>query len=274
MKNKISLFSVFAVIAGISLVAFGVTFIGKAQSQQNNDKKEVRVRQYDKEKKISQPTVIQEGVMSAKQKKHSKIFKGYKDRAKLRELMAQRGDVEVMQPVGNVITPRSFNLSSYLQTLSCKADAVVVGKVKNKASQINEDGTFVFTDYELTAEDVLKDNALASINPSANITVTRTGGAVKLNGHTARAIDYRQLPLIEDEQYLLFLKFVPETGSYQSLHSSRDEDSFQILGNRMIQQVSGKPLPFRGLGPTDLNIFMSEVRAALNSACQNQGGAE
>lgn len=247
LKNKIMLFSVFAVIVGISFAVFLVSFKGEAQAQQNNNKKEVKIRQIQKEKeKLLDPTPIQEGVMTAKQKKHSKIFKGYKDRPKLRDLIAQRGDVEVIQPVGNIRHPVSFELNPYLQDLSCLADAVVIGTVKSKASQINDDGTFVFTDYEFIPGEILKNNVAASISPNKDITITRTGGAVKLNGHIARAMDYRQLPLIEDEHYLLFLKFVPETGAYSSLNTSRDEDSFQILGDRIVQQVSRYPLPFRG----------------------------
>lgn len=274
-KNKISLFLIFALIAGLALTVFNASSKGEAQAQQDGEKKEKKVRVPQMEKnKLFDATPIVEGVMTAKQKKHSKIFKGYKNRPKLRDLINQRGDVDVIQPVGNVRVPESFDLNTYLQGLSCKADAVVVGTVKSKASQINDDGTFIFTDYEFTAEDVLKSSATAPITSNTNITITRTGGAVKLNGHKARAIDYREVPLIEGEHYLLFLKFVPETGAYKSLDSSRDDDSFQILGNRVIKQVSRNPLPFDGSSTADANGFMAQVRAALNSGCINQGGAE
>lgn len=274
LKNKITLFFVLVVAIGVSITVFLMVFKGKAQTQQNNNKKEVKVRNVQREKDKFEPTVIQEGVMTAKQKKHSKIFKGYKDRAKIRDLIAQKGDVEIIQPVGNVRIPQSFNLDGYLQELSCKADAVVIGRIKSKASQINEDGTFVFTDYEFTSEEVLKNNATAPINPNADITITRTGGAIKLNSHTARAIDYHELPLLAGEHYLLFLKFVPDTGAYKSLDSSRDDDSFQILGNRVIKQVSKNPLPFDGSDTVEANDFMTKVRAAVNSVCVNQGGPE
>lgn len=274
-KNKISLFLIFALIAGVSLTVFFTSLKGEAQTQQNDNKKEKKVRVPQIEKsKLLDATPIVEGVMTAKQKKHSKIFEGYKDRAKLRDLMIQKGDVEVREEVGDVILPAEpFNLNSYLQRLSCKADAVVMGMVKSKASQINQDGTFVFTDYEFTAEDVLKNNAADSINPNTDITITRTGGAIKLNGHTARAIDYREVPLIEGEHYLLFLKYVPETGAYKALDSSRDDDSFQILGDKKIKQVSSSPLPFEGRNnAVELSGFMTEVRSVVNNGCINQGG--
>lgn len=277
LKNKITLFLVFAAIVGISITAFLVSLKGEAQAQQgqqNNDKKEIKVRDAQKEKEKFEPTSIQEGVMTAKQKKHSKIFKGYKDRAKIRDLMAENDDIEIIQPVGTVRTPQFFNLDSYLQDLSCKADAVVVGTVKSKASQINEDGTFIFTDYEFASEEVLKNNSAAPINPNTNITITRTGGAVKLKGHTVRAIDYRQVPLIVGEHYLLFLKFFPEMEAYRSISSSLNDDSFQILGNRIIKQVSENPLPFDGSRTVEANGFVTQVRNAVNSVCLYQGGAK
>lgn len=277
LKNKITLFLVFAVVIGISVAVFLVSLKGEAQAQQgqqNNDKKEIKVRDVQKEKEKFEPTSIQEGVMTAKQKKHSKIFKGYKNRPKLRDLMDGKDDIEVREEVGDVILPQSFNLNTYLQGLSCRADAVLIGTVKNKASQINEDGTFIFTDYELVAEDVLKNNAIAPINSNTNITVTRAGGAIKLKGHIARAMDAREVPLIVGEHYLLYLKFVPDTGAYKSLDSSRDDDSFQILGDRKVQQVSMVPLPFGGNHLTDSNAFLTEVRAALSSGCENQGGVK
>ncbi len=274
LKNKFTLFSVLVLVIGISAAAFFVAFKGEAQTQQNNDKKEVKIRNVQREKDKSEPTVIQEGVMTEKQKKHSKIFKGYKHKAKIKDLIAQKGDVEIRQEVGDARLPRTFNLNNYLQELFCDSDAVVIGKVKSKASQINEDGTFTFTDYEFTSEEVLKNNTASLISPDNNITVTRTGGAVKVNGHIARAIDFRQVPLIVDEHYLLFLRFIPDTGAYSGLGSSRDDDSFQILGNRLVQQVSSNPLPFGSGQKIEANGFITEVRDAANGTCMNQGGVK
>jgi len=264
-KNKITLFSILIVIIGISAIAL----LGVAQTQQNNNKKEIKVRNIKQEKDKSEPTVIEEGVMTAKQKKHSKIFKGYKDKAKIKNLIAQKGNIEINHPIGDIGLPASFSLNDYLQELFCDADAVVIGTVESKASQINEDGTFTFTDYEFNAEEVLKNNNLAPITISNNITVTRTGGAIKLNGHIARAIDNRQIPLITDEHYLLFLKFIPDTGGYSGLGSSRNDDSFQIIGNRLIQQVSKNPLPLGARNKVEVNGFMAEVRSAASGTCIN-----
>jgi hypothetical protein len=223
--------------------------------------------------KQEEPTPVQEGVMTEKQKKHSKMFKGFKEATggkKLRDLITERGDVEVMIPVGDVQTPRSVNLSKYLQNISCEADVVVIGMVKNKASQLIEEGTFIFTDYEITATEILKNNPVAPIEPNNSITLTRSGGAVILNNHVVRAVDHRSEPLEVGKRYLLFLRFISDTGTYRPLGSSVKEDSFQLSGGSIIQ-VSEKPLPFKSQRVSPEAPFMSELRAVINNSCNNQG---
>jgi hypothetical protein len=213
-------------------------------------------------------TPIQDGVATDKQKKHARLFKGYSDVTrgrKIRDLVTERGDVDVRREVGDVMVPASLNLNDYLQNLTCKADAALIGVVKSKSSQITEDGTFIFTDYELTAEDVLKNNAASAIQPNSDITVTRIGGAVKINGHTARATDFSQRPLQVGERYVLFLRFVPDTGAYMYL-SNWGDDSFQIRGSK-ISQVSATPLPLGTGRTTDLTLFINETRNAVNNGC-------
>lgn len=273
-KNKLMFLFVLVVAVGVSISAFLGVFKGMAQTQPNNNKKEIKVRNTQKEKDTSEPTVIKEGEMTEKQKKHSKIFKGYKNREKIKDLISKKGDVEIQYEMGDVLLYKNFNLNNYLQKLFCKADTIVIGKVKTKASQINNDGTFTFTDYEFTAEEVLKNNATDPINPDTDITITRTGGAVKLKGNTVRAIDHRQVPLIVGEHYLLFLRFVPETGGYTALGNARDDDSFQIIGNRLIQQVSKNLYPLGAGRKVETSEFIAQVRAAANGACINQGGLQ
>lgn len=222
-----------------------------------------------------EPTPIQEGVMTEKQKKRSKLFKGYADVTKgkkLRDLVTEQGDVTIGKMMPQRIRSSSFSLDKYLQTLACKADVVVIGTIKNKSSQIIEEGTFVFTDYEVTVEEALKNRNGGSIQPDALINVTRIGGAVKLNGHTVRAIDQEQPPLATGERYLLFLTYVAETGSYTSAFYGIGEDSFQLRGNKLTQ-VSSLSLPLGGGIATNADSFIANVRRALANSCAT-GGTE
>lgn len=223
--------------------------------------------------KKEEPTIIQEGVMTDKQKKHSKLFKGFSNAArgkKLRELAAERDEVEVVVELEDVQAPRSSELhkymNKYLKKVSCGADAIVLGSVVSKTSQIIEEGTFTFTDYELIVEEILKDNSVAQIQPHNAITITRSGGVVKLNGHIIRAKDYRSEPLEVGGRYLVFLRFIPDTGAYQSLNNNLFEDSFQ-LSDDQITQVSEKPLPFGSRRRATMYPFMTELRTTINNPC-------
>jgi hypothetical protein len=220
-------------------------------------------------------TPIQEGVMTAKQKRHSKIFQKYEDVTggkKIRDLIIQKGATSVEREVGDVIVPSSFNSQKYLQNLSCKADAVVVGTVTSKSSQITDDKTFLFTDYELAVEDILKNNAAAPIPTNSTITITRTGGSVNLNGHIGLAVDDSQKPLLANGRYLLFLKFIPETGAYRAFNNWGD-DSFAFRNDK-VAQVSESPLPFGPQRKVDAASFMTEVRTALSNSCNQSGGGQ
>lgn len=221
--------------------------------------------------KQEEATPIQEGVMSEKQKKHSKIFKGYDVTAKgkkLRDRVAEEGDVNIYWLVGDKRLPESFNLNNYLQEFARKADAIVVGVVRSKSSQLIEQGSYIFTDYELTVEDVLKNNSTTPLQLNGDITVTRIGGVVKLNGHVVRTIDHSEKLLRSGARYLLFLRFDSEAGTYRSLRDNLTDGSFQLRGNKIIQ-VSDLPLPFGGSYETAAEPFITEVRVAIKKACGN-----
>ncbi len=216
------------------------------------------------------PTPIQEGVMGEKQKKHSKIYKGtnwYTRGKKIKDLISEQGDVEIEAPILDSILRPTPPLDEFLRKQTCDADAVVLGAVKDKTSQLIESGTFIFTDYVVTVQEVLKDNSAAPIQQGGEITVTRLGGAVKLNGHIARATDPSMGPLKVGETYLLYLKFLPETGAYRPLGGgSLSEDTFLIRGEK-VSQASRKLWPFGQRASGDAAPFLSEAHNAINGQC-------
>lgn len=228
------------------------------------------VRQGQRVEPKKDPTPIQEGVMTEKQKQHSKLFKGYGDVAKgrkLRDLVAEKGDVNAGRFVPEQIVP-SLTLDEYLSSLGCRADAIVIATVRNQASQVIDEGTFIFTDYQLGIDEIVKNNALSAIDPSAELTVTRSGGAVRLNGHVVQTIDYAQQPLDTGGQYLLFLRYLPATGDYRSFNDSLKEDTFRLQGAK-ITQVSSIPLPLGTGQKADAISFINRLRNALNNPCGN-----
>ena len=227
-------------------------------------------RNYQSPKKPDDATPIQEGVLTEKQKAHSRLFKKYDGVTrgrKLRDLVAQSGDVEVVKGLPTALVPESFTLEGYLKDLTCKADAVVVATIQSKSSQIIEEGTFIFTDYEARVDEILKSHS-AQINPTQSITVTRVGGAVILNGHHVRATDHRQEVLEVGTQYLLYLRLIPTTNSFRAFAGSSSEDTFQIFGSK-IRQTSDKALPLARRSE-DLNTFMVLARTATQNPAATQ----
>jgi hypothetical protein len=218
------------------------------------------------------PTPIEEGVMTETQRLHSRLFGEYKQtvtRGKsLHTLVLEKGDdVQVSQGIGDVILPQSFTLEQYLATMSCQADAIVIGSVDDKYSNLIEDGSFTFTEYHVVAQDVLKENAATYIPVNTRITVVRVGGAVRLLHHNVRAIDYAQKPLAIGDRYLFFLKFISSTGAYRSFGDPRSDDTFRIDDDR-IAQVSEQVLPLGANRQTDTDTFLKEVRTASSKSCK------
>lgn len=83
--------------------------------------------------KADEPTLIQEGVMSERQKKHSKLYKGLREAIggrKLRDVVAEKGDVDIYEEAPDGQMPRVVDLNNYLRNIGCPADAVVMGTVQ------------------------------------------------------------------------------------------------------------------------------------------------
>jgi hypothetical protein len=213
-------------------------------------------------------TPIKEGVMTEKQREHSKLIKGepYISGKKIADLIAKQGDVEVYGPIQNVPLPH-LSTDEVLTYLKCNANSVIIGRVISKSSNLIGTGTFVFTDYEVTIEDVLKDNSDSPLSVGSNITITRLGGTISLNGHIVRAIDETSAPLTIGNNYLFYLKYVPTTGAYRPLAHPAFDDTFHLL-NSEVSQVSNKKSPFGWHDKANAISFLTEARNVLNSPCR------
>ena len=94
------------------------------------------------------PVAAQEQVTET-QKVHSHLFPEYKSGRNIRELASRgSGNVVVLKPVipiamgGGGVNVRSPSGNAYLDYMSSRADAVVIGTLKNKSSQLTDDGSF------------------------------------------------------------------------------------------------------------------------------------
>ncbi|PYS48093.1 MAG: hypothetical protein DMF68_14240 [Acidobacteria bacterium] len=218
--------------------------------------------------KQENPTPVQEGVKTEKQREHGKLFSQryeYRKNQKLRDLKGH-GDIQVTIGVGD--KPRSssapsFNLNEFLRNMTFDSDAILVGQVQDKVSQLTENGEFTFTDYEVTVEEVLKNNATSPINPQSNITVTRPGGAILLNSQVIRGVDLSYKPFELGSRVLLFLKFIPMTGAYKAF---RSEGSFVLVGNGLLK-LTKESLPAELESEKDAQSFISKIRSQALISC-------
>jgi hypothetical protein len=222
------------------------------------------------QKKV-EPTQIRVGVMTARQRVHSKLFGNYITGRALdvprlekrpgKEPVEATEDGVYLGPGITVTSPDVPELSfvDFLKDMSCQADATVIASAKDGASQLTENREFLFTDYIVTVEENLKNNASAYIAPNSDMTVTRPGGRVQIKGRIVSAVDSSFMPLDTGKRYLLFLKYVPETGAYRSLRNG----SFLIQNDDLIA-LTEETIPG---GSGDTRALTAEVRRVLTSGC-------
>lgn len=129
----------------VSVSLMLTTFITiRIATSQNTNKLEQKITGMKQE----EATPIQLGVMTEKQKKRSKLFKGsrYERGYKVADLVAKKGDVQLWGPISEVPL-YNLPIGESLLKLGCNTDLVVIGSTKSNASNIIETGTFLFTDY-------------------------------------------------------------------------------------------------------------------------------
>jgi len=250
------------------VLALGFSTTIRSSKNVRADKKPQRNKLEEKIKEeVGKPTPIKEGVMTDKQRKHSKLFKRYESSTggkKLRDMVEAQSEIFLAKMAGLEIRIDN-DLNAYLRKLTCNASAVFLATVQSKSSQLLDEGTFTFTDYEMRIDEVLKNNSSSPIEPNMIVTYTGPGGAVELDGKVINAIDYRSEPLQLGEQYLIYAAFLPDTASYRGLDISGG-DAFEIK-HGVIRQASKRSQPLGANGTADSGQFMSLVRPAVYQSC-------
>jgi hypothetical protein len=214
--------------------------------------------------KAEEATCIHEGEMTEKQRQHSKLFKH--SGRKLDDIAAtQTGDVEVEEETGYVIRlPETKPRAPVFQSALCHADAVVIGTIDSKSSQLTEEENFVFTDYQVTLEEVIKDNLSSPLRVADEITTTRDGGVVEINDRIFRAKRSDFEPPLIAHRYLLFLRFIPATGSYLMYGNG----TFQLEDQKILALSPDARQELLKDGAKDRAVFLSEIRTFAVSDCK------
>lgn len=218
-------------------LAVGLASLGMIAGASQQNPKDLQRFQAE----IGDATPIKIGVLTRKQRSHSRLYNGYAKHPlgeSISDLItAYRGKKIVLE--AHVYGRRFFPSEQpdipegYFAQLAQESDAVVRGRAVRKTSQITEDDSFLFTDYDLVVSEVFKNNVTAPIDIGTTITVTSVGGKIVVDdviikaGGNAVAL----LP-VNAQDVLLFLKFVSETKGYQPVNNG----AFELSG------VSAHPL--------------------------------
>jgi hypothetical protein len=149
--------------------------------------------------------------------------------------------------------------------LACRASAIVVGSVSSVASTVASTGDFIFSDYTLSVEEVLKPRYARSL--ARQITVTRVGGEVG-SGRGRKTFRSNLLPPLDvGRRYLLFLSPVEGTHSFAA---DIPGGTLVLSGSGDAEQVDGasfaRDLPGVGQHAGETAV-VAAARAAVERGC-------
>jgi hypothetical protein len=145
---------------------------------------------------------------------HGKLFSAGVPGQIQERLRNTEGDVTLM-PVGiSQEIGIDLPLVWKLQNLACESDLVVIAKADAGTSHATMDQSFIYTDWQFTIQQVLKDNPKAPVRAGDTITVTRPGGTLEINGRKVVASLRTFRAFVPGEELLLYVHFVPATGAY------------------------------------------------------------
>lgn len=261
------------IIVCIVLFTAAILFAVTTFHQQAQD----RQIQNKSQSQQDEATHIQEGLMTEKQRKHSRLYekliseedkKAIKNRNLITSAKKSSEGIDVIV-VGEEKTITDNQLlptqEEFLKQNNCKADTIVVGKITAKTSQLTEDLTSVFTDYDFVVSDILRDNLSLNIKPPESILITRAGGKVEVDN---RIIDYiikSKKRLILEKKYLIFLNYLSESKSFKIVEP---EGVFEISGNEFTR-FSDNNSPYK-ITDKSSNNLINFVRNDLNQ-CFSEG---
>ncbi len=213
-------------VVGLALIVVGS--VGAARlKQRDKDQAEFQAE-------LEGATPMQGTVLTERQRMHSKLFNGFRlNEERIRDLIAPYKGKKIVYGISvSYRMAEEFNNSEtpegYLGKLTRESDVVVRGKVADKASELTDDGNFIFTDYSVLVKEVLKNNEKAPLSSGTTITVTSPGGKVLIADVIVKTSSngFGVLP-INNHYVVLFLTFLPETGDYRL---TRYNGAFELDG--------------------------------------------
>jgi hypothetical protein len=202
---------------------------------------------------------------NAKRREHSTLFKKYGLRHQKLADPASPGDIAVIhisdlrdQSASWSVTPEA-----YLSRSACNSDAVVIGTATDFSSFLTENEGFIFTEFKLRVEEILKNNSRVPSAEKEELTIVSPGGELIHNGRKLKALVKGVTPFHTGGRYLLYLGFIPVTGAYQSF----GERSFELRPDKVYRLTNQALWNERTHKLDDAGAFLATVRATTTAPC-------
>lgn len=137
-------------------------------------------------------------------------------------------------------TDPNTNLLSHLAGYSMASDLVIVGKAGAARSHLYADQSFIYSDWEMTVQQIIKNNAKAPVEVGQTITVTRPGGIMHVDGRLVAALCPNFITFGTGHEYLLYLNYISKTGAYSSSGGMRTFEFMPDNTTRRLDMVNSK----------------------------------
>lgn len=248
----------------VGIAVFTIGAVGASQLQDKNSGLN-KTNERDYQREIVDATPVQLGNLTTRQQFHGRLFNGVGKHVggkTITEWIASyRGQriVLVTSLMGRQFLESAEppTTEDYFGRLAKDSDAIIRGRVTSKVSHITEDDSFLFTDYDVTVSEVLKDNLSNPISSGSSIAVTWAGGKIVIDDVIMKAGGNGDALLpVGDQDLLLFVKSIPETGAYKL---TRGNAAFEI-GGTSVRPLAGL-LPLPSLISKEKISFLKTIRA-------------
>jgi hypothetical protein len=141
---------------------------------------------------------------------------------------------------------------------ACMSDAVVTGRAESGERHMTADLSFIYSEWKFRITRVLQDNPKSSLVGKKELQVVRAGGALGTGG---RVVIGKELgfPIFElGDEYLLYLKYIPETGFYKVIAGR----SFDLSHG----SVADAPYMGRSWDKVPVDEVLRDTKAAISAA--------
>jgi len=155
--------------------------------------------------------------------------------------------------------PRTRTVEAALTDLACTSTHVLLAQVQSVESHPTEDGTFIFSDYDVRVIEAFRGEARPGAGARGVATFTRPGGSIIVDALPVpvEAMVSTFPSLTNGDTYLLFGTYVAEA---EAVRTADWQGQFRLVDQRVIPLVT-----FDAIGVTPDGIDLGRVQRALRS---------